>query len=246
MIYTSDKELAIDLFLNGNEWQRDFPLQTRWPIQALNVSEAIRAQIPVAKLANTLEFYTIDNDSMIQPLSDWTQFTKSKKLRVNIVLLPPPVVAKKTPPRVEPIKDECTESEKKLVVDIFYNNQLIRTQETMPLTHWERDTIDDDEYTNLFLDAKEYTGISEARSISVLVADTKPKERIDWFGRRVKTAHYIDCSQVREYKNKYVAIGLSMIGYQCAICLNEARFAHKELGELFCGQTCYNTFRLTQ
>ena len=245
MIYTSENELPIDLFLNGNEGQRNFLLKTNWPVQSLRVGEAIRAQIPVAKLANTVEVYVIENDGTKHPLSE---FTKNKRLGANIVLLPPP-----PPPPIfvveEPIvtaKDECRDTEKSLVVDIFYNNQLVRTQGVMPLTHWERDTPQSEEYTNLFLDAKEYTGISDARSISVLVADTKPKERIEWFARPLRTANYINCSQVREYKNKYVAIGLSMIGYQCVVCLNEALFAHKELGQFFCGQTCCNIFRLSQ
>lgn len=240
MIYTSEKELEIDLFLNGNEWERDFSLQTSWPVQGFNVSDAVRAQIPIAKLANTVEVYTIEKDGTRHPFSD---YTPNKKLGVNIVLLPPVVTKKAMPLPV--VKDECTKSEKKLVVDIFYDNQLIRTQAVMPLVHWERDTPEGEEYTNLLLDAKEYAGISDARSISVLVADTKPKERIEWFARQLRTAYHIDCSQVREYKNKYVAIGLSVIGYQCIVCLNEALFAHKELG-LFCGQTCYNTFRLSQ
>lgn len=245
MIYTTENELPIDLLLNGNEWQRDFPLQTRWPVQSLNVSEAIRTQIPIAKLANTVDVYVMDKDGTKHPLSE---FTKNKKLGANIILLPPSPVVKKITPIVivEPATIECKDTEKNLVVDIFYNNQPVRTQVVMPLTHWERDTPQSDEYTNLLLDAKEYTGISDARSISVLVADTKPKERIEWFARPLKTANYINCSQVREYKNKYVAIGLSMIGYQCVVCLNEALFAHKELGQFFCGQTCCNTFRLSQ
>jgi len=242
MINTSENELPIDLFLNGNVWQRNFLLKTNWPVQSLRVGDAIRAQIPVAKLANTVEVYVIEKDGTKHPLSE---FTKNTRLGANIVLLPPPVVVVVEEPTVVVVKDECMDTEKSLVVDIFYNNQLVRTQGVMPLTHWERDTPQSEEYTNLFLDAKEYAGISDARSISVLVADTKPKERIEWFARPLRTANYINCGQVREYKNKYVAIGLSMIGYQCVVCLNEALFAHKELG-FFCGQTCYNTFRLSQ
>jgi len=132
------------------------------------------------------------------------------------------------------------------MVDIFYDRNLVRENYPMPL-NWERPSFfserDNAPVVDFLQTAKDATDITgPVGSISVYVANSKPSTPIDWYNRTLYTHSYYNCEEVASMKDKYVAIGLSRIGFRCAICLKRAFFASRRHMETFCSQVCYESF----
>lgn len=130
-----------------------------------------------------------------------------------------------------------------LKVDIFYNNKLVKENFDMPL-EWEsaglqaRGLI----FVDLLAAARDATGIPMVGSASVYVEREKPAEEINWDRRTLFTHRWYSCEDVSDLKGLYVAIGLSYIGFSCAICNKEALFGNKHHMETFCSKVCLNSF----
>lgn len=130
-----------------------------------------------------------------------------------------------------------------IVVDIFHNSKMLKSQEAMPL-HWDRN-IDEKTgkpYINFIQEAKEFTGLDRVVSLAVVIEESKPCKPIDWFEKTHYRGRVYGCRDIQYMQGQYVAIHLSDFGYGCAICENMALFANTVFMKSFCSEGCHTVF----